>query len=418
MLEMKRVKLCLEKFLCSEMQRYRLAQILFILSIAFGWYIDDGYRRCLFVISILLLSREQRRICVRCNWSGLQKIAGYLLLILFVWVILAPLLGGVGHISERIHSVARPLEIFLYCIGVMIFARDAFFDKYFDRLSIISAIFLFVFVFIHRLLLSFSTERNDWIFNKHAAFAGLILVSILPWLVCGIIDNKNNKYLRIICIVIFPVALITIFVTYYRTIWLAMVVQLLCVIPLGYYMFRMKLYRIVKVIVLFVLSFTVLILLSCNANIEVRNEIKDNIKSSLAITSNFERFTNHRGEIWEEAMTLINQRKLCGYGWIDYNDYALIKQHHPHSSYLQAAFHAGIPAMVLYIAVLFVFEVLACKYIIRDKTTVRSVYVVALMIISTMVVGLTESFFFTSREYLIPFWSMLAILVSPRDFKR
>ena len=115
---------------------------------------------------------------------------------------------------------------------------------------------------------------------------------------------------------------------------------------------------------------------------------------------------------------MISARKITGYGWIDYNDVAKIKKNHPHSSYLQAAFHAGIPAMFLYISVLCIFEFLALQYIISKHILSPIVYTVALMIVSTAVAGLTESYFFTSREYLIPFWSTLTMLLSPVYVRR
>lgn len=395
-------------------RRFKLAQILFILSVTLGWYVADGYRRGLFVAALLLLDKETRKINVRSCWSGLSKFAGYSLLALGLWVIFVPAICGIEPLSERLSGMARPIEIFLYCVGTVIFAKDDFFDRSLIQIAIITAVCWFLFVFAHRGLLSFSTDRQLWIFRKHASFAGIVLVSLLPWLLCAIYDIRENKYFRYICVVAFPFALAAILVTYYRTIWMAAIVQIALSAPLAYYAFNLRLSRIFKLSVIFVAMLAMLTLIVSTFGSDIKTELRQNVKSFLWMTSNFDRFTSQRLEIWEEAAHLINNRKLGGFGWIDYNDMAGIKKAHPHSSYLQAGFHAGIPAMCLYVAVLCAFEILAIRYIFKRRNKGSPVvFVVALMIVGTMIGGLAESYFFTSREYLIPFWSALTLLVSP-----
>ena len=393
--------------------RFRIAQLLFILSIAFSWYIADGYRRGLLIASLLLLDKQDRKIDTWRYLSGLSKIAAILLLALGVWVLLAPLLGGVKPLFERISGLARPVEIIICCIGTLLFARDLLFEKYFLRASLISAIVYFLLVFTKRLLVSFSTERSNWIFDKHAAFVGVVLVSLLPWILYTLSNNKEKRIWHISCAFVLPIALFTITVTYYRTIWLAAIAQF-CVMPLlNYYMFAVSLKKVVKSLLVLFAFLAMIGILFCKADTSIKNEIYQNIYSFTQIGKNFETFSSKRGEIWEETIQLISIRKMTGYGWIDYNDVARIKKNHPHSSYLQAAFNTGIPGMVLYICVLCAFEFLALKYIITKRVVGSIVYVVALMVLSTAVAGLTESYFFTSREYLIPFWSTLTMLLSP-----
>ena len=87
--------------------------------------------------------------------------------------------------------------------------------------------------------------------------------------------------------------------------------------------------------------------------------------------------------------------------------------HHPHSSYLEAAFHAGIPAGILYGMAFVTSFMLALRYIFTKKGPASIAYVVSLMILAAAVGGLTEAFFYASREYLVPFWSMVSMLLSP-----
>ena len=398
----------------NDTKRFCFAQLLFVTSISFGWYIADGYRRGLFLLAILLLDKSQRKISVIHYWKGFTRIAGISLIVLGLWVIFIPLLFGIESFWDRINGTARPIEIFLYIVGVMIFSKDIFFEKYLCQFSAVSAAILSFYAFMHRLLLSFSTYRDDWIFNKHAAFAGLVLASLLPWLFWALCDKRNTPRFKTFCLSAIPFTLIAILVTYYRTIWVAVVVQVICAIPLSCYCFNIKILRHKKLLVTIVMLTLMVISFSYNNSFE----IKDNINSFVNINSGFERFTSNRGEIWQEAISLISARKFNGFGWVDYNDFAMIKKSHPHSSYLQAAFHAGIPAAVLYTGVLVIFCILALKNLFCKRELHSISYVVLLMIIITVVSGLTESFFYTSREYLIPFWSILSVLISPLYTKK
>ena len=113
----------------DEEQRFRMAQMLFIASVSFGWFIADGYRRGLFLLAILLLDKSQRKIDVMCYWKGFTNFAGLLLITLFLWVTLMPLFSGMEPLLDRIASLPRPIEVFLYGVGAMIFAKDDFFEK-------------------------------------------------------------------------------------------------------------------------------------------------------------------------------------------------------------------------------------------------------------------------------------------------
>lgn len=398
----------------NDTKRFCVAQILFIASISFGWFLADGYRRGLFLLAILLLNKSQRKIDVMRYWKGLVRIGGLILIALFLWVTLIPLFFSVEPFGERILGMARPIEAFLYCVGVMIFAKDDFFTKNLCSFSIVSAMFISLFAFTRRLLLSFSAIRDDWVFGMHAALAGLILSSLLPWIFYAICSKNTDRHRRIFYIIALFLSLTAIFVTYYRTIWLAVIAQIIVAVPLSYYCFNANLLNHKKLLVTMIILVTIVFTYSYHVSYTVRS----NIERSMYICSDFETFTSRRGEIWEEAISLISKRKLGGYGWVSYDDFAVIKKHHPHSSYLEAAFHAGIPAAILYCAALLVFFLLALRYIFTKTKPCSIPYVVSLMILASAIAGFTEAFFFVSREYLIPFWSMVSILISPLFVKR
>lgn len=396
-------------FYKNDEQRFRVAQILFVTSIALGWFIADGYRRGLFLLAIMLLNKSQRKINVRRCWTGLTKVTGFILTALFLWVTLVPLFSGMEPFYDRVEGMARPIEVFLYCAGTMIFARDAFFEKHLFHFSVASAIFVSFFAFTRRLLLSFSEIRDDWAFGMHAALAGLIIASLLPWLFYAICKRKTTRTQQVFYIIAIIVAFSAIFVTYYRTIWIAVIAQLLFAIPLSYYCFNANILNHKKLLAVLLLSASVIVGHSYHTSFV----IKDRVDRLVSLGSNFKNFTNNRVDIWKEAALLISQRKLGGYGWVPYNDFAVIKMHHPHSSYLEAAFHAGIPAGILYGMAFVTSFMLALRYIFTKKGPASIAYVVSLMILAAAVGGLTEAFFYASREYLVPFWSMVSMLLSP-----
>ena len=138
-----------------------------------------------------------------------------------------------------------------------------------------------------------------------------------------------------------------------------------------------------------------------------------NIDQLFMIDKDLNQFSSQRIEIWEEAISLISARKFTGYGWIDYDDIAKIKKHHAHSSYLQVAFISGWPGLVLYVASLTSLSLLAASNLLRRRGPSELAFVALLVIAGSSVAGLTESFFFIRREFIIPYWTLLCCLLSP-----
>ena len=412
-MEIKDLKGKLLEALKDDDKRFCAAQILFALSISFGWFIEDGYRRGFFLLALLLLRRERLKSGVIKQWSGAALAAGFLLLALAAWVVFIPLAAGAEPFKVRLMSTARPLEIVLYGWGVMIFAKDSFFEKYFFRFSALSAAAYSLIAIVNRALLHFSTVRDDWLFDKHAAFAGMILASLLPWLLAAAFDKRNKNSVRIAAAVLVILNFAAVLVTYYRTILLAVMAQLFFALFITGHCFGFSFSKHKGTLLALLLLATSVPVVLYNTSATIKAELRDNIERSLSAGTNFDKFTTDRGEIWQEAMELISFRRLGGYGWADYNDFARIRKHHPHSSYLQAAFHTGIPGALLYTASIAACALLAFLYIVRGKGDPAISYAIFLGIVATAVASLLESYFFTSREYLIPFWSQLAILVSP-----
>lgn len=387
--------------------RFQLAQILYICSISFGWYIEDGYRRALFLLALLLTSKSLRKTKVLSNSKGLTKLAVYLLVGFAVWITTIPLLFGISSVTSRLQSLARPLEVCLYVYGIFIFARDKNFIKYFSAISLVSAAIFILLVFIQRSLVSFVPMYDGWALRTHAAIGGLTVCMIVPWFLYNICASNVSNCKRCINVVLLAIASLTIVSTYYLTVWLAFCTQIISAIILCVVFFKNK-------HLLLILSILVIGGGAGFGYLYTRiPEVKTNVQQLLMIDKNLNDFTNNRVEIWKEAANLIKVRKTFGYGWVSYNDFASIKKNHPHSSYLEAAFITGIPGLMLYLLTLGTIFVLSLKNLFTKRGPTVFSYVIILMLVAYGVGSFGEAYFFIRREFLIPFWTTICMVIAP-----
>ena len=175
----------------DESKRCEIAQFLYAFSISFGWYIDDGYRRIALLFALLLMWKSHRRSNFVHMDNILFKVQKNALIILAIWFTFIPLFFGAAQINERISDIARPIEVILYSIVGWRWAKEQSFLRWFYKLSCISALFFFMAVFCYRFYMSFSTAREHWFFDMRAEFAGIIMLSLMPWLYCFIFEKKK-----------------------------------------------------------------------------------------------------------------------------------------------------------------------------------------------------------------------------------
>lgn len=395
----------------QKFKRPEVAQFLYAFSISCGWYIEDGYRRIALLLALLLLWKSTSCNCYTFSDNVLFKVQKITLIALSVWFTFVPLFGGAAAINERISDMARPIEVIFYSIVGWRLAKEQSFIELFYRLSCISAVFLSVVVFFYRLHVSFSTLREHWFFDMRAEFAGIILLSLIPWLYCFIFEKgkipikKNILYYGVLLL-----AIISITVTYYRNVWVAWIVQFAVALILLPRVFHVR-WRdsLNKAIIISIVCI-------CMGGWAYDNnyEIRDNINSFIRFykDADLDHFSSKRVEIWREAISLIRERPIVGYGWCDYNEFATIKKYNPHSSYLQAAFIGGIPGALLYCCVLILLWWQCILNIFYRQRNINISFAVVLMLTATIIAGMTESYIYVGREYLIPFWSIISVFVS------
>lgn len=407
------VRSILNKILISykdETKRFELAQILYALSISFGWFIEDGYRRGLLLFAFLLLIKSQYRNNI-CYSGGLFfKIQKILLIGVSIWFTLIPLFFGASMIHERIDDILRPLEVILYGIIGWRLAQEQLFLRVFCKYSSISVIFFSVATFCYRFNVSFSTQREHWFFDMRAELAGIILLSLMPWLYYSMFAKQTIFSKKTFYFVVLLLSIVSVVVTYYRTIWVAFVGQIIMAFILVPKIFKIKWRNYLKYVLILLIMCVGGLYYSYQNNYEIRN----NINSFVECRNEFDldKFSSKRIGIWLEAISLVMKRPFFGYGWCEYNDVATIKKFHQHSSYLQAAFIGGIPGVLLYCGVLVALLCQGAWNIFYKQQNIELSFVVVLMLTATIIAGLCESYIYISREYLIPFWSVMSIFVS------
>lgn len=404
-----KVCLVIAKIYHDKEKRFCLAQILFIMAISFSWLLNDAFRLAFLLFALMLCSKEQMTVDIIRFWRGFTKFSGLLLICLAAWVVCAPLLGGVEPVRERIMGMARPLEVTLFCISVLVFARNYFFEKMLYRYSLLSIVVFSITVFCKRVMVDFSAVRGGWLFDMRADIVANLLCMLMPWLLYALFDKQIKHSFKIMLCMVTLLTIAMVWVTYIRTFWLGLIVQLIsafillvCCLNID---IRKHIYKLCLIMAILLIGIAI--------SYHCIQEVRLNFAQSLS-SSSFSTFSSRRDVVWKEALSIIKNRKLLGYGWTDYDVFTTVfKAPHPHSSYLHAAFCTGIIGGILYIGVLFSFLFLSVCNLLKRRGPVIISFVVALVIIVNLVVGFTESFFYVGREYLIPFWSTLALLISP-----
>jgi len=393
-------------------RRFRMAQTLFIFSICFGWYLPDLLRR-VSLFAALLLTKGKRRDISTDRWDSFTKFAMVTLCVFLAWVILDPMLFGDEALAERLKGVARPIEVALWVYGVMLYARDDFFVKRMSALSISSGIFFATVSFIQRAYLGFAkTDEIEWVLCKYTLHAGMIILALLPWLFYKLTEaGESRRRKQLLAAGIIEMVIVAV-LTYYLTIMVSLAAQLLFIVP---YMLSSREIRHSLSLKNFSLALLVLICVFSAAMCvkDIKKEVFDQYRQLSMINRDFSDFTTKRDEIWTEAMDLVRLKKATGFGWVDYYDYSKIRKPHPHSSYIEAAFHTGMLGALLYFASIASLFIAAAKKIVVDKDRSAVPFVVVSILILFAVAGSVESFFYVRRQIMIPFWSTACLVFAP-----
>ena len=397
--------------------RFRTAQVLYIISVCCACYLDDTIRRLFFIAALLIINKKQRCAAVIKNWRGLAKAAGFCFLVFGLWIMAVPLIFGDESLWERIRGVPRPLEIAIWIWGGWVFAKDSFFYKKMLLISSCSFAFGATAFFIQRACQHFAAVYQGWLFQTDAIECGVTLLCLFPWAFYHFLHLKDNK-INLLYALVFVEYFVVLISTYYSTIYVSFFIQtavliFLCAINNK---LRPNARTCLNLAIIIVMAAG---MVACTVHKQpaVKARLEKEVDQLTSFnTKDLESFTTERMDVWHEAVSCIKQRPLAGYGWADYDNYVSIKKSHPHSSYLEVAFHTGIPGAVIFAALLLLLSVLCAKKIVVVRADDAVAFSVLLMLVAYAVVGLTESFFLVRREFAMIFWAPVSLLLAGKGW--
>ena len=404
-------------------QRFKTAQILYIMSVCCACFLDDTVRRLLFLGALLIINKKQRHTSVMADWCGLVKLTGYCLIAFGLWVMIVPLFVGDESLLERFLGVPRPLEIALWIWGAWVFAKDTFFYKNMALIATYSCMFVSTVFLIQRTSQSFADMYvNKWVFSGASISSGMHLLFLMPWLFYAL--SHENKLCKIIAHVITIVmAAVVLISTYALTIWVAFFAQIVMLLFTAYFNTKLRLHtKSFKVVIAAFMICAVFICAIINLYPNAASRITAECNQLSTFDKNTQTFTTNRVTIWEEVINIVEQRPLCGYGWVDYtNKYATVRYDprddisSTHSSYLAAAFNTGLIGLALFLILLVSSFVLCARKIFFAKKDNVLYFVALLSITAYCVASLTESLLLMSRDLAILFWVPVCLLLSNKD---
>ncbi len=276
---------------------------------------------------------------------------------------------------------------------------------------------------------AFDEKIADWIvspfYNDHTAY-GAALAMYIP-VMCGLLFMKNiSRVVKLICLVLLIIFLVSIVISFARAGWLSLVVSLGVLATLLLKIkFRTILLTIIGGVIIFLSFQTEILLILGRNNTDSDGDITANIESMSNIStdaSNLERLNR-----WSCALQMFEEKPVLGFGPGTYQFlYAPYQRSYQktvistnfgdkgnaHSEYLgplcEQGFIGASIVLVLVLAVMFLGYRLV--HTIQDKS-LKILTITILMGLSTYFVhGFLNNFLDTDKAS-IPFWGFLAMLV-------
>ena len=252
--------------------------------------------------------------------------------------------------SELFISLLKWLPILLIFVGIEPFISSNYQKIIFSRLIIISNIPLLFSCFLQKNLAIYgpfstlngliiwfqrppgeTTISTTGLFNN-PNYTGFSLSLIIPFILYNIIQNKDKNSRKIFSIFILIITIYYIFLTQSRNAYISLILSFS--LTFG-----------IKVILLILILLMILYPLNTLIGINIEFEyIFLSIKKNL--------LEHQRLEIWQNALSLIKQRPLLGWGGATFGalyvlNNGLYKSQHSHNIILQIAQSYGLPSSII-----------------------------------------------------------------------
>ncbi|WP_307755502.1 O-antigen ligase family protein [uncultured Cloacibacillus sp.] len=396
----------------AEYNKFRLGQILFIIAVTFGLYLGDTARRILMIGALFCLTKVQIKEKFYEDWDKEQKTTGYIFLALWLWVFFIPLFLGIDPILERLRSTEWCIELFIFMWSTMMFAKDAFFINNFRRSAIAACALYSIIAMLQRYLLDFVVDFSNWPFGLGAWSVGTILSVLLPWVLYDLIVQKS-LWKKGCLLFVFIISSLTLFFTLYTTFWLVFCVQIAVALAMVLIFSKGNFFRIF-------ISLTAIMAIGAlsvyGASFRYQNIYRgfgEQVDQIFFSGHDIQKFTSRRYSIWSDAVKVIKLRPIQGYGWAEFADYNPEHINHTHSAFLQAAWTAGWPAMLLLIAFLLRLLYLCVVFMKRKNKMSVIPFIVVLVIFTYMSCGMLDDMFRAKRRIVTLYWVSYMLMFTP-----
>lgn len=395
--------------------RFRVAQIIFILAITFGPFFSDTVRKILFFMAIFFAGRSQIKDVLNIFQTNVKvlKVYAISLCIFWLYVTIVPVFCGVDSLSERFKSIGYPLEIMFWIFGTAVFARDVFFIRCLVFGSICASSIYSAIAWPYLISTNFVVNHSyyyAWPLSLASWSVGSILVCLFAWLMYAVLYREEyDRWKANLEIFLFLLVGGVIVLTLYATFWLVGFMELIMTIFIILRYNKKRICSFCKKMSVIILCILVLFLFCINIFPSMKTAINSQVSQVTAIGKDITKFTNKRDLVWKEAVELIKKRPMRGYGWAEYEYYSQRKMDHTHSSFLQIAWTAGILPVVLFVYILFMAFYICCRELRKSSGNAPMPFVLLLVLTAFTVNGCLDNLFDATRRVETLYWCYLSL---------
>lgn len=396
--------------------RFRLGQLLFISGVTFALFFGDGLRRILFLLALLLLLQSREQMIPNRAMSYWHRKIAILLMMFYLWIIFVPLLFGDEPLTDRLEGVVRPIEFCIIMLEVVMFARNLWFIEKLKYFATVTCFIYSALAIFQRFLLGFNVDFGNWIVTSSAWRVGTLLSGLVPWAIYMFLYAPSRRDI-IFAFASIVMSYLTMFLTFYTTFWLVMLVQITLTVLWAFIIYREKIMRIcVMAVASFAIVVVVVSTVACHYD-AFKDGLNTQLNQVLNVFDKFDAnvFTNHRNVRWHKAIEMIKDKPVFGYGWADVKPYVDIRDFgHMHNSFLQAAWNVGIPGAIMYGALLVSLASATIKAILnREKGRTANIvipFVVMLALSAYIVCGMLDDMFRSQRTIMTLYISTFMLM--------
>lgn len=400
----------------KKLNKYQYGQLIFIFAITAGPFFSDTVRKVLFFLSIFCIDKAVFYETFHCRKGSAFK--RYACTLIFFWacLILIPLVWGVDDVLERVRSIGWPLEMILWVCAAQLFARDAFFIENVKKASICACVLYSLIAipfFISTNFVIGHTFYYAWPCSLAYWSAGSIISCLSAWIIYQLfIVNGMSRWHSAMCSFFYVLTSFVMFMTLCVTFWVVMAAQILTILFISVYLLKKGISVFLKKMVLIIGGIVLVFSMVFMISHKILTAIEPQYQQLLMFNKDVEAFTSKRNLVWKEAIGLIMERPLTGYGWAEYENFNKLSMGHTHSSFLQIAWTAGLFPLVLFICLLLQLLYICIHALRRSGSNCALPVIVLLVAVAFLVNGTLDNLFSATRKVSMLYWIYLHMPLS------